>query len=54
MERTHYASGDSPSDEAIEWLARLRADDVTQQEKADFAAWLAASALHKTAFDEAT
>ncbi len=54
MERTHYASGDSPSDEAIEWLARLRADDVTQQEKADFAAWLAASSLNKVAFDEAT
>lgn len=54
MEPNHYESAGSPSDQAIEWLARLRADDVTPQEKADFAAWLAASNLNKTAFDEAT
>ncbi len=42
------------SDEAIEWLARLRASDVTAAEKADFAAWLAESPLNKAAFDDAT
>ena len=42
------------SDQAIEWLARLRATDVTAAEKADFAAWLAESPLNKAAFDDAT
>ena len=40
-------------DQALEWLGRLRASDVTAQEEADFAAWLAASSQHKRAFDEA-
>ena len=53
MEPHNYISEGTPSDQAIEWLARLRADDVTPQEKADFATWLAASSLNKIAFDEA-
>jgi transmembrane sensor len=40
-------------DQAIEWLARLRATDVTDVEKADFAQWLASDVYHKIAFDEA-
>ena len=54
MERNQYDSAGSPSDQAIEWLARLRADDVTPAETADFATWLASSSLNKAAFDEAT
>lgn len=42
------------SDEAIEWLARVRAEDVTAEETADFAQWLNQSPEHKRAFDEAT
>ncbi len=42
------------SDAAIEWLARMRAADVTAAEKAEFAEWLAASPRNKVAFDEAT
>ena len=42
------------SDEAIEWLARLRASDVTDSERADFAQWLDASANNKAAFDDAS
>ncbi|MEM7099839.1 MAG: FecR domain-containing protein [Pseudomonadota bacterium] len=44
---------DSASDQAIEWLARLRAEDVKDQEIGAFAEWLAASSEHKLAFDEA-
>ena len=45
-------TSESLSDQAIEWLARLRAADVTDQERADFAAWLSTSDRHKLAFDE--
>jgi transmembrane sensor len=41
------------SDEAIEWLARLRATDVSNAEQGDFAQWLATHPLHKIAFDDA-
>ena len=44
---------DSASDQAIEWLARLRADDLPERELGAFAEWLAASSEHKAAFDEA-
>lgn len=54
MERTQYNNADSRSDQAIEWLARLRAEDVTAAETAEFATWLAASSLNKVAFDDAT
>ena len=43
----------SASDQAMEWVARLRADNVSLQDKADFAQWLDASQTHKNAFDEA-
>ena len=39
-------------DAAIEWIARLRASDVTDAERADFAEWLAAGEAHKRAFDD--
>ena len=38
-------------DAAIEWIARLRASDVTDAERADFATWLAESPAHAEAFD---
>ena len=44
---------DSASDQAIEWLARLRAANVTTQEKGAFAEWLSASSQHQRAFDDA-
>ncbi len=47
------APSDVLSDQAIEWLARMRATDVTAAEKADFAAWLALSDAHRAAFDDA-
>jgi len=54
MDQDQYINEDSASDQAIEWLARLRADDVTAAEVADFATWLANSSRNKVAFDEAT
>ena len=53
MQDHQLNSAGTVSDQAIEWLARLRADDVTPQETADFAIWLAASSAHQQAFDEA-
>ena len=53
MQDHQLDSAGSVSDQAIEWLARLRADDVTPQETADFAIWLAASENHQQAFDTA-
>ncbi|XOV81764.1 MAG: FecR domain-containing protein [bacterium] len=53
MQDHQLDSAGSVSDQAIEWLARLRAEDVTPQETADFAIWLAASSAHQRAFDEA-
>jgi ferric-dicitrate binding protein FerR (iron transport regulator) len=44
------ASGDV-SDEAIVWLARLHADDVSIDERLEFARWLAGPG-HRSAFDE--
>lgn len=54
MQHHQLDSAGSVSDQAIEWLARLRADDVTPHETADFAIWLASSPAHRQAFDEAT
>ncbi|MCR9258185.1 MAG: FecR domain-containing protein [Pseudomonadaceae bacterium] len=53
MQNHQLDSAGSASDQAIEWLARLRADDVTPQETADFAIWLAASQENQQAFDNA-
>ena len=44
MERFDDTSDEFRSDQAIEWLARLRASDVTAAEKAEFANWLAEDA----------
>jgi ferric-dicitrate binding protein FerR (iron transport regulator) len=44
------ASGDV-SDEAIVWLARLRAADVSVDEQLEFSRWLACPG-HRSAFDE--
>ena len=37
---------------AIRWLARLKASDVTDAERAQFALWLAQDDAHKAAFDQ--
>lgn len=39
-------------DEAITWIARLRAHDVSAEERSRFAEWLASDARHSAAFDE--
>ena len=41
-------------EQAIRWLARLRADDVTAEQQAEFAVWLHQDAANKHAFDEIT
>lgn len=40
-------------DQAIAWIARLRSDQVTESDQADFALWLSESEQHQAAFDEA-
>ena len=45
---------DSASDQAIEWLARIRSEDLQDGKLGAFAEWLAASSEHQRAFDEAT
>lgn len=47
-------TADAASDRAIEWVARLRAADVTPADQAEFALWLNASPANAQAFDEAT
>jgi transmembrane sensor len=44
----------SPESDAAAWLARLRAHDVTDDDRASFAAWLAADARHRAEFDALT
>lgn len=39
---------------AATWLARLRAPDVSDEDRASFAAWLAADARHRREFDGLT
>lgn len=39
-------------DEAITWIARLRAHDVSAEERSRFAEWLANDVRHSAAFDE--
>ena len=39
-------------DKACEWIARLRADDVSEADRQDFALWLAANPAHRAAMDE--
>ena len=45
------SSRQANEDAAIEWIARLRASDITDAERAEFAAWLADNDAHKQAFD---
>ncbi|WP_347304669.1 FecR domain-containing protein (plasmid) [Croceibacterium sp. TMG7-5b_MA50] len=44
----------SPARQASTWLARLHADDRTQQDEAQFRAWLAADDRHARAFEHAS
>lgn len=39
------------SDEAIQWIARLRSHDVSNQDRAAFVEWMA-DPNHRAAFDE--
>jgi transmembrane sensor len=39
-------------DQAITWIARLRAHDVSAEERSRFAEWIASDARHSAAFDE--
>lgn len=39
-------------EQAVAWFARLRADNVSREEKAAFADWLQQSPSHQNAFDE--
>jgi transmembrane sensor len=39
-------------EQAAVWFARLQAENVTAQEKAEFARWLAQDLAHRRAFDE--
>lgn len=39
-------------DEAAGWIARLRAPDASERNRADFSQWLNSSATHTQAFDE--
>jgi ferric-dicitrate binding protein FerR (iron transport regulator) len=39
------------SDEAIQWIARLRSHDVSNQDRAAFIEWMA-DPDHRAAFDE--
>lgn len=49
-----FRGENSATDQAITWLARLRAANVTVADKAAFAEWLHADPSHKNAFDETT
>lgn len=42
----------TPTDQAIVWIARLRAHDVSAADRSRFAEWLARDAAHRVAFDE--
>lgn len=43
---------DALNKQAIEWFARMRANNVTAAEQAQFKAWINTSALHQQAFSE--
>lgn len=40
------------SEEAITWFARLRADDVSIEDRENFAGWMRSERLHQQAFIE--
>jgi ferric-dicitrate binding protein FerR (iron transport regulator) len=43
---------DACIDEAIAWIARLRAHDVSTDDRSRFAEWLASDVTHRAALDE--
>lgn len=43
---------DQLADQAIEWFARLRADDVSSMDRKGFMQWLGLSKQHQNAFAE--
>jgi transmembrane sensor len=49
-----HARQDRQDTQAGEWLVRLRSGAVTEQERRDFALWLAADAANASAFDRVT
>jgi len=51
MTNSAAARLEDDSDEAIQWIARLRSHDVSDQDRARFTLWIADTA-HLTAFDE--
>ncbi len=54
MSDTATAAHSERLDQATAWFVRLRADDVSAQERAEFARWLARDAANATAFDRMT
>ncbi len=50
-DRTTNELRQTAEDEAAAWIARLRAADVTDRERAEYALWLNSSAIRKDAFD---
>jgi transmembrane sensor len=50
----HKAFQGAMQDQACQWIARLRADSVDQEDYEEFAAWLASNPEHRTAFDSMT
>jgi ferric-dicitrate binding protein FerR (iron transport regulator) len=51
MRQEIFRASGKVSDEAIVWLARLHADDVSVDEQLEFSRWLACPE-HRLAFDE--
>ncbi|MDA0979147.1 MAG: DUF4880 domain-containing protein [Proteobacteria bacterium] len=47
-----YGVTDQMADQAIAWFARLRADDVSRQNRDEFVAWLRIDRMHQVAFVE--
>lgn len=45
-------NNDSIDEQAVTWFVRLRADNVSRQERASFIQWLEQAAEHRTAFYE--
>jgi len=47
-----FSDTESCADQAASWIARLRSDQVTEQDEQAFVLWLAESPEHQIAFDE--
>jgi len=48
--QTPFSSDDAVAEQAMAWFARLRADTVSEQQRVEFAAWLAAEPAHQHAY----